>query len=301
MTGEPDVTTTSGRPAGRDLRVALVTCTTAHLHDPEAELIGAALVADGIPTDVVPWDAEVDWAAYGLVVLRSTWDYFDRLVDFLAWASEVDRVSRLVNPVDVVRWNSHKGYLVELGHRGVPTVPTRLIPAESTDVADQLLECPWDEVVVKAAVDGGGRTPRRGRRDDVQVQEHARALSRTGDVVVQPFVPGILQGERSLVFLDGALSHTVLKVPAEGAFLSQRHHGASEHDLEADSADLRVALAAIAAAPGELAYARIDVVDWEGSPAVMEVEAIEPDLFLRGDRRRMARFVEMVRGALAAA
>ena len=84
-------------------------------------------------TDVVSWDDELDWTAYGLVVIRSPWDYFDRVVEFCDWAAAVQQVTRIVNPADVIRWNSHKGYLLELAAKGVPTVPSRLIPGASVD------------------------------------------------------------------------------------------------------------------------------------------------------------------------
>lgn len=279
--------------------VALVTCADERYADPEVHVVAAALRDAGLPTDVVAWDEDRDWEAYPLVVVRSTWDYFDRLLEFTEWAARVDRGTTLVNPVDVIRWNAHKGYLVELGVRGVPTVPTRLIPAESIDVADQVAECPWDQVVVKPAVDGGGRHGGRGRRDEPALLAVAEQLTQRGDVVVQPFVPDIVDGERSLVFLGGRLSHGVRKIPAVGDYRSQRHLGGSELDHEADSAELRVALSAMAAAPGRLSYARVDLVDWEGVPSVIELEAIEPDLFFRDVPERMERFAEVLREELA--
>jgi glutathione synthase/RimK-type ligase-like ATP-grasp enzyme len=129
----------------------------------------------------------------------------------------------------------------------------------------------------------------------------AERLTGQGDIVVQPFVPAIVDGERSLVFLGGRLSHAVRKVPKAGDYRSQRHLGGSEVDHQADSAELQVALAAMAAAPGRLAYARVDLVDWEGSPVLIELEVIEPDLFLRDVPERVERFAEVVREELATA
>ena len=278
--------------------VALVTSNDPRYVDPEVGEIAHALVGGDLAAEVVAWDDELDWAAYRLVVVRSPWDYFDRVVEFCDWATRVDRVTRLVNPADVLRWNSHKGYLVELGARGVPTIPTRLVPAASVDVVQQLDECPWDEVVVKPAVDGGARQTRRGLRADPLVGEYAQALASSGDVIVQPFAPAISAGERSLVFLDGAFSHGVRKIPAEGDYRTQYFYGGSEVAHEPDSAEVQVALAAIAAAPGRLTYARVDLVDWEGVPSLIELEAIDPDLFLRGDAGRMDRLVRAIRSEL---
>ena len=278
--------------------VVLVTNSDPVLHDHEAPVLAGALEAAGISADVVAWDAEVDWTAYRLALLCSTWDYPGRLVEFLDWAKAVSHPTTLLNPVDLLRWNSHKGYLVEIERRGVPTVPTTLIPAESIDVGAQLAECPWDEVVVKPAVGCGGRQVHRGRPKDPRLQDTAVALAEHGDVVVQAFAPQVSEGERSLVFFDGVYSHAVLKVPAPGGYLCHEHHGGSAHAHDADSAELRVALAALACAPTESAYARVDLIDWQGAPVIIELELIEPDLFLRGQPDRIDRLVGVVTSRL---
>jgi glutathione synthase/RimK-type ligase-like ATP-grasp enzyme len=283
------------------VEVALVTCADERYLEPEVHDTAAALRERGVATDVVSWDEDREWAAYELVVVRTPWDYFDRVTEFLDWAAAVERVTTLVNPVDVLRWNAHKGYLAELTAKGVPTVPTRLVPGDSVDVADQVREVPWEEIVVKPAVDGGARHAWRGMRDDPALSRVAERLTGQGDIVVQPFVPAIVDGERSLVFLGGRLSHAVRKVPKAGDYRSQRHLGGSEADHQAESAELQVALAAMAAAPGRLTYARVDVVDWEGAPVLIELEVIEPDLFLRDVPERVERFAEVVRDELATA
>ena len=288
-------------PDERAAEVALVTCADERYQEPEVHVAADALRAAGVSTDVVSWDEDRDWGAYELVVVRTPWDYFHRVTQFLDWAARVERETSLVNPADVLRWNSHKGYLAEFTAKSVPTVPTRLVPGPSTDVADQIREVPWEEIVVKPAVDGGARHAWRGLRDDPSLSRVAERLTEHGDVVVQPFVPAIVDGERSLVFLGGRFSHAVRKVPKEGDYRSQRHLGGREVDHEPDSAELQVALAAMAAAPGRLTYARVDLVDWEGAPVLIELEVIEPDLFLRDVPERVDRFVEVVRDELATA
>ena len=288
-------------PDERAAEVALVTCADERYQEPEVHVAADALRAAGVSADVVSWDEDRDWGAYELVVVRTPWDYFDRVTQFLDWAARVERETSLVNPADVLRWNSHKGYLAEFTAKSVPTVPTRLVPGPSTDVADQIREVPWEEIVVKPAVDGGARHAWRGLRDDPSLSRVAERLTDHGDVVVQPFVPAIVDGERSLVFLGGRFSHAVRKVPKAGDYRSQRHLGGREVDHEPDSAELQVALAAMAAAPGRLTYARVDLVEWEGAPVLIELEVIEPDLFLRDVPERVDRFVEVVRDELATA
>lgn len=259
--------------------------------DPEARLLGEELTARGCAAQAVAWDAGVDWAAYDLVVVRSPWDYFERLEEFLAWVGHVATVSRIVNPPSVIRWNSHKGYLNELGARGVPVLPTLTLPAGDRGAAFALAGTEWDDVVVKPAVDGGARKALRGASASPEVREHVDRLLDEGDVLVQPYAPGVETGEVSLVFFGGSFSHAVRKVPATGDYRVQWFHGGSERPHEPSPEELAVAAAALAAAPGELTYARADLIDVDGRPTLMELEVIEPDLFFRADDAALGRFV----------
>ena len=115
-----------------DPRVVLVTATDLPVPDTETHLIVEALVRLGVPAAIRSWTEPWPWEETPLVVLRSTWDYTERLDDFLAWAERVSRATRLLNPFSVVSWNARKGYLLDLEKRGVPVVPTRLLPAGTT-------------------------------------------------------------------------------------------------------------------------------------------------------------------------
>ena len=288
-------------PDERAAEVALVTCADERYQEPEVHVAADALRAAGVSTDVVSWDEDRDWGAYELVVVRTPWDYFDRVTEFLDWAARVERETVAGQPgrraaVELAQGLPRRVHREERADRPDPPGP-----GPSTDVADQIREVPWEEIVVKPAIDGGARHAWRGLRDDPSLSRVAERLTDHGDVVVQPFVPAIVDGERSLVFLGGRFSHAVRKVPKAGDYRSQRHLGGREVDHEPDSAELQVALAAMAAAPGRLTYARVDLVDWEGAPVLIELEVIEPDLFLRDVPERVDRFVEVVRDELATA
>ncbi len=118
-------------------RIALVTGATMAKPDPETHLLVDALAQRGIVADVPPWNSEQDWAAYPLVVVRTPWDYFRHLDAFLAWAERTSALTHLVNPVAVIAWNSHKGYLRELAAGGVATVPTLWIERGPSCTASQ--------------------------------------------------------------------------------------------------------------------------------------------------------------------
>ncbi|MEV6816262.1 hypothetical protein AB0M52_29665, partial [Micromonospora sp. NPDC051296] len=174
--------TARGKP-----RVALITCTELADLDPDDRLVLAPLAARGVIAESAVWDdPAVDWAGYDLAVLRSPWDYMSRRDEFVAWAA---RVPRLVNPADVVRWNTDKRYLDELSGAGVPTVPTGwVLPGE-----------PWQppadrgEYVIKPAVSAGSQDTGRYDLADPLHRElalaHVHRLGAAGRVtMVQPYL-----------------------------------------------------------------------------------------------------------------
>ncbi len=275
-------------------RIALVTSDVPLLRDEEVHWIAQALTRRGEDAEVLPWDAGDHWARFDLVVVRTPWDYFGRLDQFLAWTRDVAEVTRLVNPPEVIAWNSHKGYLADLQERGLPVLPSLRVDRGSADVPAAVRDCGWDLVVVKAAVDGGGFKIRRGLSTAPDLQAFAAGLAADEDVIVQPYASGIEAGERSLVFFGGELSHAVRKVPSRGEYRSQRHHGGAELVHSPSDAELALAVAAMAAAPGELAYARADLIEQDGQPVLMELEVIEPDLFLRSAPGATERFASVL-------
>ena len=279
-------------------RIALCTWSDPAYLDPEPPLVAEQLAARGHRADVVVWHADVDWSDYDLVVIRSTWDYFERLEEFLAWVDRVDVESRIVNPPAVVRWNVHKGYLAELGAAGVAVLPMLVVPRGAADIAARIAATGWEQVVVKPAVDGGARKTARGGATSPALVDHARQVVELGDVVVQPYAPGIEDGEVSLFVFGGEVSHAVRKVPAEGDYRVQAHHGGAEHPHAASPAELATARAALAVAPEGVVYARVDLVEHEGVPTVMELELVEPDLFLRMDPGALGRYVDLVEAQL---
>lgn len=275
-------------------KIAVVNSREYAEHDPEAPLVADALRRAGAASDLHPWDGEVDWSAYDLVVVRSPWDYFTRLDEFLAWVSGVEEQTRIVNPGTVIRWNSHKGYLAEMGRAGVPVLPALMLEQGSSDAVERLTGCGWGDVVLKPAVDGGARETLRADPCSPEAADHVERLVAGGDVVVQPYAPQIEAGETSLLFFGGELSHAVRKVPATGDYRVQAHHGGTEHRHEPTPAELETARRAMACAPGRLTYARVDLVDVDGVPTLMELEVIEPDLFFRLDDEALGRFTKAV-------
>ncbi|MFG2709881.1 RimK family alpha-L-glutamate ligase [Streptomyces goshikiensis] len=282
-------------------RVVLATDAFGRARDAELPVLIAALRERGVDAAAADWDdAGFDWAAQDAVVIRSTWDYTERLPEFLAWASRVAGVTALHSPAEVVRWNSDKTYLAELAAAGVPTVPTRFIapgaPVELTE---------GGEIVVKPSVSAGARNSARYTPAQRGAAEaHVRMLHEGGaTAMVQPYLERIVDGERALVFLGGEFSHAMRKGPVLTDTGRVDNTRVPHPDLVGhvpDAAELAVARAALTAlatarAAGPLLYARVDLaLDAAGSPVVMELELIEPNLFLTATEGGVDRFVEAV-------
>jgi glutathione synthase/RimK-type ligase-like ATP-grasp enzyme len=279
-------------------RVALATA--AHLPDLDEDgpLLLRALSDAGLEAHVVVWDDEtVDWSAYDLTVVRTTWDYWDRREEFLAWAGSVPR---LLNPARVVEWNTDKTYLGRLADAGIPVVPTDYVRSAEGWVP------PAEPFVVKPTISAGARDSAAyagGSRDAV---EHVAALLARGKVaMVQPYLAGVdTEGETAVLFFDGEYSHGARKSailsPGRGVdntidsrlLTTPREPSAEQVGLARDVLDV------VRGWGDELLYARVDLLP---GPVVIELEVTEPSLFLRHADGAAERFASAVRRAVSGA
>lgn len=254
------------------LDVALVTCAREAQGDIDDHLLAGALTRLGVSVEFVCWDdPDARWAVAGMAVIRSTWDYHERLAAFLAWAEYVSAVTLLRNDATTIAWNSHKGYLLDLAAKGVAVVPTRLVR-----VGAHATLGPGQHVVKPAVSASAERTSRFATQHDLDT------LTSTDDALVQPYIDAIeTNGEVSIVCIDGEPTHAVRKVPAHGDFRSQEEHGAAISTVDLTDEHRVVAHAALSAVATMPLYARVDAVDIDGRLHVMELELIEPTLWFR--------------------
>ncbi|MHC4954965.1 MAG: ATP-grasp domain-containing protein [Planctomycetota bacterium] len=256
------------------LDVALMTSADLASGTEDDTLLAAALRAHGIVAEPRVWSAGVPEAR--LAIVRTTWDYDQRAPEFLAWADSTADAMPLWNPAPLVRWNHHKSYLRDLDNRGLRVVPTGFLPAgEEAEISG----------VVKPAVGASARGARRVK-DEVVVADE--------DLIVQPFLSSIEpHGEVSLMLFDGEYSHAVRKRAAAGDWRVQEEFGGTIEAHEPDTAEL--ALAARSLHGIDHLYARVDLVrDASGAPALIELELIEPDLFLRNAPGSAERFAAAI-------
>ncbi|HWG90443.1 MAG TPA: hypothetical protein VNZ52_06285, partial [Candidatus Thermoplasmatota archaeon] len=258
----------------------------------------AALQAGGMAVDLIPWTRSgVAWDAYDLVVVRTTWDYWDRLEEFLRWIEQVG--PRLRNSPRLVRWNARKEYLFELEARGVRLPPTaHLRKGDRADLAALMRKRGWSEVVVKRLVGAGAAGQMRVRPgEEAAGQAHLDALLEVGDVLVQPFLKRVeSHGEYSVVVFDGVVSHAVQKVPVKGDYRAHPVWGAATVPLSPVPPHLaEFALTTLRTLGERTLHARVDIVELDdGSPALMELEIMEPYLFLRECPGGLERFAEAI-------
>ena len=270
--------------------IALVTAVAARDVDEDLAPLESALRHAGADVTIAEWDRPHDWSRFDLALLRSTWDYPQRLAEFFAWAEGASRRTRLFNPLPAVKWSSDKHYLADLAEKGVPTVLTKFIePGEQADrrIAELLSQPEVDEFVVKPAVGAGSRDAQRfGREERDAAARHARRmLDEERSVLLQPYLDKVDEhGETAMICFDGEFSHAIRK----GALLKRKEGPTTELFAKEsitprvpDAAESRVAAQALRAIPFETPlYARVDLIrDQKGEPVVLELELIEPSLF----------------------
>ena len=231
-------------------------------------------------------------------MIRSTWDYTTDVDAFHAWARRVEAAgTQLHNPAEVVRWNTHKGYLLELEERGAPIVPTAWLGrGDEVDLAELAVARHWDGVVAKPAVGAGaeGLLVVPPGTDPAPHQPTFAALTAAGDAMVQPFITSVHeQGELSVVVVDGRVSHAVRKLPADGEVRTQIEFGARYVAEEPDPDAAALAEWLVEATGHDLLYARVDLLaDDDGSWLLGELEAIEPALLFAWAEGSAATFAD---------
>lgn len=270
--------------------IALVTTQAARGHDHDLDILTAALDAADQKWQIVNWDdASLDWSQFSIAVLRSTWDYYARLDEFVAWVDRVSAQTQLQNSAEIVRWNVDKRYLQELSANSIPVMTTTFV-AQPSDITPELIA---QDVIIKPVVSAGSNNTARHRTDAVAARAQiSHILANSGVAMVQPYSPSIdTVGETGLVYLSGTFSHAFGKDAVFGS-TEQVHNGVHVQEVitaRTVSANERLLGDAVMKFLinkfGVTAlYARIDMVtNIDGVPEIMEVELTEPSLYLHLD------------------
>lgn len=268
-------------------------------------LAAAALEQRGARVMPAVWDdPSIDWATFDSVVVRSTWDYYNRADEFRGWIDSLERAGAPVwNPPALLRWNMEKTYLRDIERAGARIVPTAWLPRGSEGDVSSLLsgvlaERGWKEAVIKPAVSAAAHRTWRVAQADVPAMagQLAESLSMC-DVMVQPFMREIQErGEWSLLFFDGEFSHAVRKTPVAGDFRVQTTFGGQSVSDDPGTAVLEAARRVLSAVPmsSPWLYARVDGIETAQGFMLLELEMLEPSLFLSHSASGTARFAESI-------
>ena len=265
----------------------------------EAVRLKRALEDLGIRSRRVDWSSkDFDWSSADNCLFRTTWDYFERWPEFSTWLNKVKSLTTLINSPKIIHWNTDKHYLKDLESKGCPVIETLYIPKGSNiPLSKMASQFDVTDVVVKPTVSGAGRHTYRITTSNINEFESTfLELNNSEDYMLQPFLPSVLDdGEATLVLFDGTFSHAIKKRAAKNEFRVQDDHGGTVHHHEATQEEIECAEQAFAACEETPVYGRVDMVKgFDGKPKIMELELVEPELWLRFDDKAATKFARAI-------
>ena len=290
------------------MKIGLVTARPARGLDEDEPPLNMAFQKAGCEVAIAEWDdPKVDWGSFDAALLRSAWDYAERVAEFLAWVERASSLTHVLNPLPLVRWNTDKHYLAQLAAAGAAVVPSTFIePGDDPAVVlRRFLDAHSQaELVVKPAVGAGSRDTQRHRRTefDAAVAHAKRLLDARRSVLLQPYLGRVdKQGETALMFFEGRFSHAIRKgplLPPGGAATAALFAAESITPRVPGDDEMRLAEKVVSVVPfGTPLYARIDLIrDDAGAPCLLELEMTEPSLFFVHAAGSAERFAEAVLG-----
>lgn len=263
------------------------------------KLLLPALLELGIKTTICIWDdPAVVWQEFDAIIIRCPWDYHEKLPAFLHWLEQLRGLHvRVINDLETLQWNLNKKYLFELSQQDLPVIPSFcLAPSDQHTLTELMHLLKSDELVVKPVQSAGAwRTLRVTSENLAQVNREFAVWRLEQEFLVQPFMPEIMrEGEWSFIFFDGEYSHALIKRAKPGDFRVQSDHGGSVEVIDAPPVMRVQALQILQAVKPMPCYARVDGVLRDGQFMLMELELLEPELFLELDPRAPQRFAHAI-------
>ena len=269
----------------------------------EDRLLSGILTEMGISNEIQAWsDPKVDWSSYSHLLIKSTWDYFDFYPQFLQWIDKIKSLGiPVLNDLDTIRWNSSKDYLLEIEAEGFPTIAGAILEKGSKPALEHIQEkVKSDILVVKPLVSGGAKNTLK-----IPVSEWSKFEAKVTQLLLeeaflaQPFIKEVAEvGEYSLIFFNQEFSHAVLKTPAKSDFRVQHYFGGTIQEIQPDLSLLESAQKLIDTFGQGTLYGRVDGVLIDGVFHLMELELIEPYLFLGLSEKAIPNYTEALRRRL---
>ncbi|MCB0394146.1 MAG: hypothetical protein KDD25_06285 [Bdellovibrionales bacterium] len=242
---------------------------------------------------VEDWKSDLDWSKYDMAIIRSTWDYIKNPKVFLDKLKKLESLGlRICNPIDTVEWNMNKLYLLDLAYKGIRIIPTVATNSSLLKVASDVKSWNSHEVILKPVFGAGSHGVRRFETS-ILLNQLAQIVAENPDHIIQPFIERIFDGEFSYFYFDNKFSHSIVKVPMETEFRVQEEFGGIPKSVTPKENHLSFCEGIVSLNPN-LLYQRIDFVEWEGEPHLMELELIEPSLYFAQSIEGLSNYLSAV-------
>lgn len=264
------------------MHIALVTYKGLPKLSKSDRILQSALQEEAYHVSAVCWDAKVDWKSFDLIILRSCWDYHYRIEEFLTWIDNLERLNiKIINPVSLVKWNYSKQYLYELQQKNVPIIPTDFLYKNNLiDIESLMKKYNGKDIIIKPSIGASAYNIEKINSNEISlIKSKIHALLEKNNVLIQPFMEEIKEGELSLIFLGDIYSHTVLKKPHPHDFRSQSEYKGIEKRIYPNNTIIQQAFEILKHIGEQTLYARVDGLIINKSFVLNELELIEPNLF----------------------
>ncbi len=272
-------------------KLALLSCRELPEWEQDDRYFHEVLSKEGVDWQVLPWDIDVDWSQFDVALIRTTWDYVDRISSFSQRLSHIATQTQLLNSIEVVQWNLHKTYLQDLALEGVPIAPTHWLNADGSKTLREIMETEgWQKGFLKPVVGASASDTFRFSWNEIdQAQQWMDGILSDGkSMMLQPYLETVeREGEYSAIFFGGRLSHCVQKIPVQGDYRVQDDYGASDGPVSIETLSqltevAKQVMVRLQHRFADILVARLDFLRLEnGNFVVNEVEMVEPSLFFR--------------------
>lgn len=271
------------------MNILFLSCDSLESYVVDDHLLVKELESLGHKVETLSWSRKTLWSKYDCAIIRTTWDYMERPVEFFSRLEEISKETKLFNSLHTVRWNIHKSYLKTFPDQGIQIVPTIFFK----DSEKLELSSSWSEnkFVIKPSISAGSYKTLVFTRNEIESYQYKKDLF-PGDWMCQPFLDEIKDGEISLVYFNKKFSHALKKVPKAGDFRVQEEFGGNVSAFLPDDTLLKLGQKVMQAVKDDCLYARVDVVPYNGHYALMELELIEPSLYFRTHPEAAKNFVK---------
>lgn len=280
------------------MKIAILTCEQLPDLNPHDQPLIAELAKHAVEASPVVWDdPSINWTDFDYLIFRNTWDYFEKEAKFNSWLNAIEKLGiKTLNSIAIIKQNKHKFYLREMEQQGVTILPTLFIDKTSKLDIKAIIPSSWKKAVIKPAFSAGSyQTEVFDTVNSEIISSQYKAIAAEKELLLQEFMPEIQSlGETSFIFFNKKFSHAVNKKPVEGDFRIQVQFGGKYTLIEPSSNLVAQAQKIVNRYPDDLLYARVDGIIINNQLHLMEVECIEPDLYLNLSDGATERFTQAI-------